>query len=209
MSNMQKTGRVYKMYFRDAPEDIYVGSTSQTLLVRMQNHKNAAKYETNKKSNWFEYLRSQDLSLLRIELLEEVKMNNKQDLLLVEDRYIRELKPKFNMVRAHLTTEEKKAYLKEYDAKPQRKERKKQYDATPQRKEYMKKLDAKPERKLKKKLSKQKNIDQRKYECIVCEVCFSAPYELNRHHNTKNHKNNLTLHAINELQQLTTQNLFN
>ena len=108
------TGRIYKIYHQDNPNMFYIGSTSKRLSKRLQQHKDTAKYNPDKKSRWLEYLRTKNIDNFEIVLLEELKTGDKTRLREREDYYIRQLKPALNQRRALLSPEDVKAYNKTY-----------------------------------------------------------------------------------------------
>lgn len=85
--------RIYRCWHVSDPSRFYIGSTSQTLPVRLSKHMNNAKREMQDKRCWFKYIRKKRYSGFRIELLAEA---DKQHLLQMEEKYIRQLHPEFN-----------------------------------------------------------------------------------------------------------------
>ena len=77
-----------------------------------------------------------------------------------------------------------------------------------ERKAWNKKRNAKPETRKQIQTIQQRNIDEAKYKCANCNKCFSAPTKLKLHYNTKIHKAIITQQAIDELQNLTNQQLY-
>tara|TARA_R100001369_G_scaffold44722_1_gene70880 strand:+ start:70 stop:522 length:453 start_codon:yes stop_codon:yes gene_type:complete len=89
--------KVYKIWYYDAPKDIYIGSTKQDALYkRMRQHRASAKTKDSKiyklmreKGNNFKYI-----------LLEAVQVSCKDGQLKAEQKWMDNLKPTLNTYRA-------------------------------------------------------------------------------------------------------------
>lgn len=231
---MSKIGRIYKAWFADQPDDLYIGSTTQTLAKRLIGHKSTAKKHAALHSIWMQHLRSRNLDLLRIQLLEEVKFNETHELRIVEDKYIQQLKPTFNARRSYVSEEEHKIRNHAYKQTPEVKAKKYEYNNRPDVKAKQSLYNKLPETKERKRardrqpaaIAHRKEYNQRSetkargrerfgqhkidgtYRCEECDKNEPTLYSLKRHLKTSKHKAAVTQQAINELQHLTSQNLF-
>lgn len=231
---MSKIGRIYKMWFADQPEDFYVGSTTQTLAKRLIGHKSQAKKNLLLDSILMNQLRFRNRDLLRIQLLEEVKFDETHELRIAEDKYIQELKPTFNERRAYVCEEEHKIRNYAYKQKPEAKAKTYEYNNRPDVKAYRSAYNKLPETKARKHareqqpaaVARRKEYSQRPetkarerelqeqhktdgtYRCEDCNRNEPSMYSLKRHLKTLKHKNTITQQAINQLENLASQNLF-
>lgn len=108
-----KTGFVYKCYHKDNPNLFYIGSTSQTLTKRLQQHRDQARKETCK-SKWFKYMKEKNYDDFRIVLIEEMKHQHSSQLREREDYHIRQLKPQLNERNAKESPEDVKKQKQDY-----------------------------------------------------------------------------------------------
>jgi len=94
-------------------DDFYIGSTTyQYLCSRLNQHKMMTKdLSGRRESKLYKLMRDLGNVNFKIELIEDVKCDNKNDLLMREQYYINLFKPSLNMVNSEPWTEEKK---KEY-----------------------------------------------------------------------------------------------
>lgn len=134
MKYSYKDGKIYKLYNKDKPEEVYIGSTTNVLNKRYSQHKYIASYSCSSK------ILFEDNNTPIIELLENYPCNNKKELELRE-RYWIEKYPKHinNYIPARskeeydeINKEILKQYRKEYYIK--NREEKKEY----QRQYYIK-----------------------------------------------------------------------
>ena len=140
--------KVYKIWYSDAPNDIYVGSTKRTIAQRMGDHRLMANKGTSliyrtmieKGVNNFEYC-----------MLGSCMVSNKDEQRMFEQSYIDRLKPILNMYRAYSTEDDYKQKKKEYKQKPEVKQKKKEYEQTLEAKQKAKDRRQTPEYKQKKK----------------------------------------------------------
>ncbi len=117
MTNL-KTGRVYRIIFNDV-ETIYIGSTFCQLRQRYYNHKKNLHDKTKKHMALYEFMKK-NLEKVKIILIEEIKVKNRDELRKKEQYYIELYNTKkdgYNCVNAFLTHEERlkqkrKAYYK-------------------------------------------------------------------------------------------------
>lgn len=104
--------KVYKIT-NSINNDIYIGSTTyQYLCSRMNSHRMMTKDLSGRRGcNLYKLMRELGNENFKIELIEEVKCDNKNDLLLREQYYIDLLKPSLNIKKSKPQTEEE---IKEY-----------------------------------------------------------------------------------------------
>jgi len=82
-----KTGRIY-IIRSSCTSDVYIGSTDETLRIRLQKHENDFRSYLNEKQH---YMTSYELICqddYRIELLEEMQFDDKSELVAIEQQYI-------------------------------------------------------------------------------------------------------------------------
>ena len=89
ISTKGNLGKIYKLYNENLP-DLYIGSTSRKLKLRLNEHKSCIKTR-NVKSCFLE-----DLENLKIELLEEINYTDLKDLLYRERYWFEKLRPNLN-----------------------------------------------------------------------------------------------------------------
>jgi len=167
------TGKIYAIKCNET-DDVYIGSTIQTLKERLRAHKNKLnQYIKGKGRNTtsFEIVKYDSCY---IELLEMYPCNSKEELLKKEKEYMESIEC-VNKCRPFRTDEEKKEYGKEYD--------KEYYEANTEKvlqrqKEY---YEANKE----KVLQRHKEKNKQKYTC----VCGSNTRKSDRrkHERTKKH----------------------
>ena len=92
-------GKIYKLFFG---EDCYVGSTTQSLNMRMYQHKHDAYNKKSKgyDSKVYKKMREKGGYLFKIELLEDYPCENKRELEIREQEWINKLKPNMNTIKA-------------------------------------------------------------------------------------------------------------
>jgi group I intron endonuclease len=117
MSQDFNKGKIYKIT-NDYNDDIYVGSTCDTLIRRFINHKARFKKERSKNSSIYKLMNEIGFERFRIELIEEYPCQDKYQLRQREGHFIRELGT-LNMRIECRTDEEYREYNKEHkgDAK--------------------------------------------------------------------------------------------
>lgn len=190
-------GKIYKLWSFQT-DKIYIGSTCQTLSQRIGKHRATYRSYLNGNGNYvtsFELIKFDDC---KIELLENVKCNDKYELLKIEGKYIRKMncvnkciagRMKFEWYQDNRDKicEQRKHYRQD------NKERKSAYD----KKYYQNNKERKSEQRKqyylnnKEKLSEQmKQYRQSNKEKVACE-CGSEVTKLNlkRHTISKKHQN--------------------
>ena len=107
-----KYSKVYKIT-NSIDDEIYIGSTTyQYLATRINSHRMMCKDISGRRdSKLYNKMRELGVENFKIELLEEVNCESKEDLLKKEQEYIDLLKPSLNMLRCKPRTEEE---IKEY-----------------------------------------------------------------------------------------------
>ncbi len=116
--------KIYKIVSNQT-DDIYYGSTTQPLCKRMVSHRcNLKRYNSGLLKEFtasFDIMKFEDAKII---LVENVKCNNKEELLMKERKYIENNKC-CNKISPIRTKEEKHKYMKQYDEN--RKESQKEY----------------------------------------------------------------------------------
>ena len=111
------TGRIYKIYRPCDEKTVYIGSTTQKLNLRFNEHVSSYKRFLNGKYRYitsFDILKHEDAE---IQLLKEVKVDSLEELHILENEYINKYKKKnFNVLnkrKAFETESEKEESQKE------------------------------------------------------------------------------------------------
>ena len=96
-----ENAKVYKLT-NDLDDKIYIGSTNnQYLCTRMNSHRQLCKDLSGRRNTTlYNYMREIGIEHFKIELIEKVKCENKNQLREREQYFIDELKPELNMFRA-------------------------------------------------------------------------------------------------------------
>ena len=90
MSQKLQNAKIYKIT-NDYNDDIYVGSTCDTLNRRFIRHKVESKWERNKKTLFYQLINEIGFTRFRIELVEDFPCNDKYQLRQHEGYYIRKI----------------------------------------------------------------------------------------------------------------------
>lgn len=96
---MSYIARIYKIV-NNINDEIYVGSTRNELRLRWQGHK---RDYTRVENGLYLMMREYGVGPFRIILIEEIEVQNKQQQLQHEQRYIDQLRPTLNKFNAHGT----------------------------------------------------------------------------------------------------------
>ena len=126
--NFQKA-KIYKIT-NDYNDDIYVGSTCDTLVKRFSQHRLAIRYEKNKKRPLYQLMNEIGTGRFRIQLICDYPCEDKYTLRQKEGEYIRQMGT-LNKQIAGFDKNNLKEYLKQWelDHKEERKEQhKKNYE---------------------------------------------------------------------------------
>jgi hypothetical protein len=158
----------YEIYYPDKPEEKYVGSTKYRLLsMRMSKHRADAKKGSNCKLH--ELMRLKGINNFIYKPLATCMVGNFTEQTIFEQHWIDQMKPTLNSQRAHgRDVERYKEYQKEYQQKPEVKQKKKEYQQTTEVKQY------------------QKEYHSRKIECTCCEKSITRG-RIEYHNNTTKH----------------------
>ena len=100
-------GFIYKIEFED---ELYVGSTTSRLKQRETEHKYQLKKHNNAKL--YTMLNEHNVSTVKCILLERIECQNREQLYVLEQKYIDELKPTLNQNRVRTNSKE---YAKKYN----------------------------------------------------------------------------------------------
>ena len=99
--NINNIGRIYKLICNDG--HYYIGSTIQTLDKRLYNHKTASK---NNKTKLYDHINKIGWNNVKIELIEELTINNRNELYNKEYIYIKQLYSLL-CLNTHITIDDK------------------------------------------------------------------------------------------------------
>jgi hypothetical protein len=156
-----QNGKIYKIYSYEN-DDVYYGSTIETLSARMTKHRASLKKYKEEKGNYVTSFKILELTSAKIELVENYPCNSREELLKQEGYYIRNN----NCVNKIIPDRKKKEYY--HQNKEHIKEQQKGYyeqnkeERKEQNKEYrkQKKEQIKEQRKEYDKNYYQQNIEQ-------------------------------------------------
>ena len=152
-------GKIYKIT-NDFNNDIYVGSTCDTLVKRFSNHKNDSKKERLQEINLYKLINNIGFDRFRIELIENCPCEDKYQLRQREGYFIREIGTLNMLIAGRIRTEyvqDNKEKIKEIDKKSREKRKEK---ISEQKHEYYE--ENKDKIKLYQEINKQKIAQQRK-----------------------------------------------
>ena len=117
--NRYNNAKVYKLV-NTVDETFYIGSTCNTLARRLGQHKTNARKENNLENKAYNQLRKVGLENLKIILINEFYLENKDQLLREENNYIEMYKDDPNCLISRFAIRDKELCLKEYREKKQR-----------------------------------------------------------------------------------------
>ncbi len=100
--------KVYKIYWNDC-DDLYVGSTKDSLSNRIAQHRKECK-SGKRKTKIYESMRKNNMNELRYCMIESYEVHDKDEQLKWEQYHASELQPNLNMYRCHNTHEDYKKY---------------------------------------------------------------------------------------------------
>lgn len=103
----RKTGFVYQINNLIIPDRIYVGSTFKPLEIRFKNHKDRCLYQKSR-SHYplYEDMLKYGIENFEIKQIEVIEDCEKNQLLKIEGKYQKELKPYYNLRRAGRNSQE-------------------------------------------------------------------------------------------------------
>ena len=90
---------VYKIYWEDSDE-IYIGITRQKIAYRVATHRSRSKKCNQYRNNCKVHLKMKDDINFKYVLLESAEVTSTDEKHKLEQKYIDDLKPKLNMIRA-------------------------------------------------------------------------------------------------------------
>ena len=90
MSQNFNKAKIYKIT-NDYNDDVYIGSTCNTLVKRFNAHKRAAKHEKRNNTPLYRLINEIGFNRFRIELIEDFPCSDKYQLIQKESKYIREI----------------------------------------------------------------------------------------------------------------------
>jgi hypothetical protein len=154
------TSKIYKIFSIDS-DDVYIGSTTETLSTRLSRHKSNYKRYLNGKHHYITSFKILEKNNYDIVLIEECPCNSKQELHERERYYIENN----NCVNKYIPCRTAKEYCQ------QNKDKKSEYQ-----KEYYKEYRQKNKDKI-------KEYQKEKIECNICGCKISRNY-LARHQRT-------------------------
>jgi len=168
---------VYKLYHESNPDKLYIGSTKNSLSVRLQKHKN----DMNRyNSKVYTYLRPLDWMGVRIQIIEIFQYETRKEILAKEDYYIKLMRPELNTISAVFDVDQWKRYLQQY--RDVNKERIKEY-------RELHKNKAKQYRELHKdKIKQYSQANAYRYICLLCDYYTYYKTHYNKHLLTDGHK---------------------
>lgn len=131
--------RVYKIWYEDTPEEIYIGSTKNKLSTRMKNHRCAAR--RGDQPQVYQTMRAKGINNFKYAQIASCMVSNKDEQRAFEQQMMEKLKPTLNMNKAYLSDEARKQYYAKYQQ--QHPEKKNIYFQTPEWKEYQREYHSK------------------------------------------------------------------
>ena len=140
--------KVYKIWYADAPDDIYVGSTKLSLSRRMVEHRSVAK--RGKTSLIYTTMRAKGINNFEYCMLGSCMVSNMDEQRMFEQSYIATLNPKLNMCRAYITEDERKQQVKENNERLENKLKKSEYSRKPETRQKIREYEQRLENKQKK-----------------------------------------------------------
>jgi len=188
-----ENAKIYKLV-NDIDNKVYIGSSTYAYLAsRMNIHRQMCKDVSGRRNTiLYNYMREIGVEHFKIEILEKVICENKQQLREREQHWIDELKPELNMVRAIPADKE---YYKERRDKENERETKKKYYEEHREEIIMKQKQYNKENKEKiaerKKAYREKHLDEIKAKRMIKTKCECGSecckQGVLRHLNTKQH----------------------
>ena len=132
--------KVYKIWFADAPDAIYIGSTKRTLAQRMGGHRRDASKGV-KTSLICRTMREKGVNNFEYCMLGSCIVSDKDQQRMFEQTYIERLKPTLNTNRAYSTEDDYKQKQREYQRTPEYRQREKERKQTPDQKQKKQERD--------------------------------------------------------------------
>jgi group I intron endonuclease len=190
MSKDYSKGKIYKIV-NNIDDEIYVGSTTQPLYKRMENHRRNCRNEKKQSRRIYSHMLEHGIHNFKIILIEEYPCKNKMELERRERHFIEVMKSKLNTNLPTRTDREyyqdNKEYIKEksrkyhHDNREDIKIKKKQY--------YEANKHALLSKQHEKYLMNREQITQRRKEKVVCECGSEVRKDgLSEHRKTTKHQ---------------------
>jgi hypothetical protein len=180
----------YKIWYADAPDELYVGSTKERLSRRMTAHRAAAR--KGEPPLIYQTMRAKGVNNFEYRLLGTCMVRNMDEQRMYEQSWMDRLNPTLNMCMAHVSAEQRiqkmNDYNKEYQQRPEyrqkMKEYNKKYKQRPENKQKMKQYQQRPENR-----QRAKEYCQRKHHCEYCDTLLVMA-GIKYHCGTRKHKDN-------------------
>jgi len=109
-----QNGKIYVITSKIDRTIKYVGSTCNSLSMRLAHHRGASKLDKNKNFKIYQYFNENSWTNAEISLLEACPCKSKNELLMKEREFKDKLNPSLNMVNPYTTDDEKKIQIKQY-----------------------------------------------------------------------------------------------
>lgn len=163
---------IYKIV-NDVDDDIYVGSTCNKLYKRLSHHKTSCRNGINFKL--YRKMLEIGVDKFKIILIDKKIVNSFDEQRMEERKYYDILKPTLNQNLPYRTKDEEDLWKLNFSRKPNQKQK----------------------ASVRVKLSRKRNIQDRKYLCSCCDYVGFNQSRLNRHLDTIKHKENIYLVELN------------
>ncbi len=196
MSQNFKNAKIYKIT-NNCNNEIYIGSTCDSLSKRFSSHKCAAIEGKNQNRPFYKLINELGIECFRIDLIEEWEANDKQEIRQIEGKYIKEMGTLNKNIAGQTLSESQKmyyknnsdkikSYVKLYNEENEENIKKynKQYKMENKESitEYQKQYDKKYQEKMKDTIKEKRSV------IVTCKCgCTVQKSELPRHQKTKKH----------------------
>jgi hypothetical protein len=178
--------KVYKIWYEDAPDEFYIGSTKHDALSkRMSVHRNRAKNGATSKIYQLIKEKGRDFKYIQIA---SCMVSCKDEQCAFEQGWIDKLKPTLNSQRAHGFDIERR---KQYKQTPEYKQKKRERNQNPEVKQKQRERYQNPENKLKQKDKERK--DSKRRTCVCGGRYVATPCDAQRHYDSKKHRKFIAL----------------
>lgn len=107
--------KCYKIWYEDAPDDFYIGSTKLSLSRRMVEHRMSVK--KGRDSLIYRTMREKGVKVFKYCLLGSCTVSNSDEQRMFEQSYIDSMQPTLNSHRAYISVEGQKQHNIEYRKK--------------------------------------------------------------------------------------------
>ena len=169
-----KTGLIYKIELTE--NNIYIGSTKQTLCKRQSQHNNALKTQPHQKL--YKSCIENNITNIKCVWVADVTFNNIAELRMVEEKYRKELNANLNTIKCY-TSEDRKEYYKNNKDTINKKQKEYYENNKNKKKEYYEK-----NKEYNKEYYEEYNKkNKEKIKCDNCD-CMISKYNLIKHQKT-------------------------